>query len=535
LLQSQAARKSNNKSGDTDELKEFSGGSIMFGTLENHNDIADFSVKYGFHDDYDRNRDESKEAGDTDDLIQGRYSAYGGQFKIFKVSTPLLKTGSKIEFNYLRGDQRKYMVPCPCCHEMIEILWKPEQGGGMVWEKDNHDLLITSSVGYVCQLCAGYFKDNKKVHMLENGLWVPTAEPKRPGDYSYHISSLYSPPGMVRWDEYVQVWLDAHPKGGRIESKYQTFRNTVEGFTYEDEGIQLNATEIQKNIRGYEVGTVPEKQSIRDGNGKIVLLTLGSDLNGIENDVRLDWEVLAHAESGATYSVAHGSIGTWQRGDADNNERQKWDSKDNAQLCVWPELDKLIAQPWQGDNGLLFEIAFAGVDTGFHTNDVYSYLERTPNFQKVIGIRGSKEKQFIRRDINTKLFVIGTSRRDEYFVQVGYIKDDIASYMQLQWDKGCDQPTNFMNFPQPSGGKYTYRNYFSHFESEQRKYVTAKDGTLSFKWDKITSASVNHMWDCRVYNMALREIFVKQIGDHLKEKVFLWPDFVGYVNEVRNS
>ena len=530
LIESQSHR--NNKSGDTDEKKEFLNGSIMFGTLENHNDIADFSVKVGFHDDYDRNKSVSNEAGATDDLLQGRYNSYSTSHKIFKISTPKTKKNSQIEPAFLRGDQRKYLIPCTECHEHIELLWSHDSGGGMHFETKN-GLLIPSSVGYICPLCGGFFTDMRKGQQLIDGFWKPTAEPKRKGDYSYHINCLYSPSWMVSWAEYVSQYLDANPENqDRNEAKHQTFQNVVLGLTYEEDADQLSSLAIQKNIGGYEPGIVPENLSIRDGNGKIVLLTLGSDLNGIENDVRLDWEIVAHSENGATYSVDHGSIGTFFRGDKENSDRIKWTAMNNGINCIWPELDKLISKAWQGDNELLYDIAIGGVDVSYSYTDVYQYLSSTPHFRKMVGLRGSKEKEYLRRDVNTKLFQLGASRKDEYLIQVGYFKDDLSVYMNLRRQPGHDQPANFMNFPEPSGGRYTYPSYFEHYESEQRQYVTAKNGTVAFRWEKKNSKVNNHFWDCRVYNLALREIFISIIGSQLGEKVFIWSDFVGYVNKL---
>ena len=74
--------------------------------------------------------------------------------------------------------------------------------------------------------------------------------------------------------------------------------------------------------------TIPEKLSVKDGNGQVVLITLASDLNGKMDDARLDYEVVAWTESGANYSIDHGSIGTFipnqtQR-QKDKDDREHW-------------------------------------------------------------------------------------------------------------------------------------------------------------------------------------------------------------------
>ena len=46
--------------------------------------------------------------------------------------------------------------------------------------------------------------------------------------------------------------------------------------------------------------------SENDGNGAIVFVTLGADMNGKPDDARLDYEIVAWSESGASYSINHG-------------------------------------------------------------------------------------------------------------------------------------------------------------------------------------------------------------------------------------
>jgi hypothetical protein len=74
---------------------------------------------------------------------------------------------------------------------------------------------------------------------------------------------------------------------------------------------------MTNNVRSYDIGVVPDVTCKNDGNGRIVLLTLACDLGGVmetnNEDVRLDWELIAHASNGQTYSVNHGSIGTFKR------------------------------------------------------------------------------------------------------------------------------------------------------------------------------------------------------------------------------
>jgi phage terminase large subunit GpA-like protein len=553
-IKPQVKRNRMNKSGDTNTKKDFSGGFINITTPNNHKEWRDVSLKYGFIDDFEAAKTASKESGSTRKLIEGRFAAYKDTHKIFYISTPERKSTSNIEPAYLLGDQRKYLIPCPCCGAFIELRWNiPEgigtiwqdampEGAGVVWKLDGKNQLIESSVGYVCQECGGFFKDNDKQRLLNEGYWQPTAEPKRRGFYSYHISSLYAPAGMYDWKHYVLNYLEACPPGQpRNEMEYMTFLNTCLGVTYEGEAEQPKATQISGNTRRYRIGSIPEKQSIADGNGRIVLVTMGSDMNGTEDDARLDWEVVAWAETGASYSVAHGSIGTFiprENTRVEKTDREKWTYQHGKPNSVWSELDKIMRHAWPSDTTptTYYKINMPAIDCGHLSELIWPYIDwtigRYPE-NPCVGVRGNKEEKYKIEGTNVKLYEVGKSRNDVYYLQVGHFKDMLSNYMKLQWKEGeGPQPPNFMNFPRPDEGLYEFDNYFSHYEAEERKIVEDAKGGRLFRWVKRNSAVQNHLFDCRIYAMAMKEIIVAELGKKVKPKDqegFTWADFVTYV------
>ena len=99
--------------------------------------------------------------------------------------------------------------------------------------------------------------------------------------------------------------------------------------------------------------------------------------------------------------------------------------------------------------------------------------------------------------------------------------------------KGTDgsQPEGFMNFPQPTDGKYTMKSFFIHYEGEKRTEEIKNEEVVGFSWQKKTSQSLNHFWDVRVYNIAAREIYldlIKQADPRIKN--LTWNDFVDLIN-----
>jgi phage terminase large subunit GpA-like protein len=536
LIRSSAQRSRNTKSGDTDKMKEFLGGYLKLDHASSSDIWRQEDYKYGFLDDYEALKGITKD-GSLRELIMKRFTAYANTRKIFYISSPANKTGSNIYEVYKLGDQRKFMVPCPCCGTFIELRWsiKNRDGDicGMTWELDDEDRLIPDSVGYRCQECYNIFTDSGKSEYVNKGYWEPTAKPYKPSFFSYHMSSLYSPHGMTGWTDYVYQFLEANPPmQPRNEGKHQTFVNLNLGWPYEGATEAPKASDLQNNTRSYPHGVIPEALSIRDGNGRIVLLTIACDLNGVVDDARLDYEIVAWSENESSYSVTHGSIGTFiprENTLKNKQDRERWTYEHNRPNSVWPELTKIMTAWYPTDKGKRRRIAIGGIDVGHYDDYAYRFIDKNPPIL-LVGLKGEKEHSFVKLGRDVPNFKLGT-RPGLHMVQVNQVKDHIAEQMRLRWNPGTDdtQPIGFMNYPEPSDGKYLYKNFFSHYESEHR-IAQLKDGNvLASMWQKKTSVSQNHFWDVRVYNFVLKDIIVHILAKFFKRKDYTWSDFVLWI------
>lgn len=529
-IKPQVQRKRAQKSGDTNTKKEFAGGYIHIGSANNHKDIRDVSLKYGLFDDFESVKSKSKESGSTRKLLEQRFAAYEDSHKICYCSTPELDESSNIKEAYLLGDQRKYFIPCPCCGVMIDWHWTITKGditGGITWKLDEKGKVIPNSVGYICQECGGFFDDKNKNELLNLGEWQPTCEPSKPGYYSYHISSLYAPIGMYGWEHYVNDWIEANPVGQpRKEDLYKTFVNVVLGETYVTPAEELSATELQMNIRDYEIGVIPERMSENDGNGAIVFVTLGADMNGKPDDARLDYEIVAWSESGASYSINHGSIGTFVPREGQNGiDRERWTYQHGMERSVWTELDRIISEPIPTDSGNLMQIMTSGIDCGYLRDYAYQYID-SKDFT-IVGLKGKDTDKYTMNLRDAKSFKQSLEKPNLYMVETNLTKDRLASKMRLKWsDKmNVQQPSGFMNFPTPSGGKYLFNNYFSHYEAEHR----ILDKTNTFKWEKKNDVVQNHLFDCRLYAGVVGEIMVARVFKELKIVNGTWKNYCAIV------
>lgn len=542
LIRSTTKRAKSQKTGDTNTYKEFPGGKLWSGSAGNHKLLRQRSARYIFVDDYEAAKSSSKEAGDTQRMIEQRAAAYYSKMKIYFISSPELKEGSNIESAYLQGDQRKFHVSCPCCKEWVVLEWSPEtelhKKTGITWDQDEDGNLVAGSVGYICPKCGDFFSDKNKFDLINNGKWIPTAEPAEPDFYSYQIPSLYSMAGSFNWEYYVRQWLIANPPAGQQnEEKHKAFLNLVLGQTYEAKTKDPKATKIQQNIRDYDVGEVPESMSEADGNGKIIILTCAADLNGKEDDARLDYEIVAWSESGASYSVDQGSIGTFvprENSIKHKVERERWSYKHGVSNSVWTEFEKVISQIYETDTGVKKKIAVTVLDCGYFTQLAYEFLDLQKNTSNnVIGARGNPREKWFVDGMDRRKFQPGKERNDYYVLETNKYKDQLADYMELDWDWRSEdtQPPNFMNFPTPRDGKYTYRDYFSHFESEKRQVKTEKSGTIKYKWDKVNSVAQNHFWDDRVYNIFARDQFCYEVSREMKVKTMSWAEVVEMIKK----
>ena len=123
----------------------------------------------------------------------------------YKFSTPTLSTMGIWDY-FLKGDQRRYFVPCPHCAKKIVLAWSKQfsvfQFRGdeayIKWddsarkEDGSWDLNeVVRSAHLVCPHCQGKILDRHKPQMNKLGKWIATAT-GAPGFVSWHLPSLYS-------------------------------------------------------------------------------------------------------------------------------------------------------------------------------------------------------------------------------------------------------------------------------------------------------------------------------------------------------
>ena len=485
----------------------------------------------------------SKKEGSIFDLVMARTKSYADTRRLAFLSSPTTKGISNIEGVYNMGDKRKWNWECPHCKTYIPILWRidREDGtfGGIKWELDENDELIENSVHYECQSCRGRIDYKMKYPLNLTGKWVPTAVPKKSTYRSYSFNALCNPPGFESWVDLVRYWMEACPKGQPVNiEKLKVFTNTQLGELWEDRGTSPRMTALMSNVRSYDVGVIPDKTCAEDGNGKIALITLVCDLGGVMDlvnnieDVRLDWEIVAHSTNGQTYSIDHGSIGTFKRSKQTSkkerekdSDRERWTFKEGVPNSVWPVFKEQIYRSLVNESGEYCDIDLTIVDTGHFTKLSYNFIQSITD-RNIYGVKGKGiEESFTKIGGNTSLIKHSNENKGLlYILDVNTLKDNLSSNMALTEGTDGTQPRGFMNFPQPSDGKYNKNNFFDHYESEHRVPEIKNGVEVGFVWKK--KRENNHFWDVAVYTLASREIFIADWKlYHPKDRDLTWERY----------
>ena len=272
--------------------------------------------------------------GDPIKLGRNRADYYWDR-KIGLGGTPIFK-GGKTEEWFLRGDQRRFYVPCPFCQAMQVLRWEQ-----MIREGEN-------AGRYECENCAEPIPHSKKRWMVERGEWRATAKSQQPGLVSFHIWAAYSYSPAADWGVLVREHaeaLQAMQKGD--PDAMQTFHNTVLGEPWEDTiTTKLTGDELEKRRadvsagNGYADGVVP------DG---VLMITAGVDRQG---------------GGGTTDERLVVTIWGWGRGEEGWHLGHFEIDGDPEHADTLNQLDAVAGTQWRRQDGTELRMKIGGIDDG---------------------------------------------------------------------------------------------------------------------------------------------------------------------------
>lgn len=341
----------NRDSKNTINMKEFEGGVLMMVGSNSPSNLASTPAAKILLDEVDRMPKSSGGEGSPIDLARARARTFSDR-KIFMISTPVLEGESMISEEFEDGDCKYYNVPCLHCDELFVIDWR--------LITYNEDL---TEVRCACPHCGGLHEDKDKTIMLkEEGFggrakWIATRVPKNKRKTSYHLSALYSPPGMYSWTEVVIDFLKAEGN----ETKMQTFVNTVLGETYKVTAEVPDQDALYDRREQYEA-EVP---------AGVYFLTMGVDT---QND-RLEYVIRGWGKERENWVIKYGVL-----------------TGDTAADEVWGELSAVVNSELLCYDGAYMGIRQTAIDSGGHrTQKVYDFAKKH-GYSKVVPVRGLPQR-----------------------------------------------------------------------------------------------------------------------------------------------
>jgi phage terminase large subunit GpA-like protein len=198
---------------DKDKLthleQHFDRSTLTFVGSNSAANLASRPVRVLVADEVDKFAQASETEADALDLAEQRLKAFSSS-KLFLTSTPTTTEG-RIWQRFLRGDQRRYYLPCPHCKAPIRLEWRQVKWDETAkLENGKWDFgRVRASARYECQLCKGAMTDAQKVAGLRHGQWIPENKGALPGVRSYHLSSLYSPDRKCTWGHLAVQFIES--------------------------------------------------------------------------------------------------------------------------------------------------------------------------------------------------------------------------------------------------------------------------------------------------------------------------------------
>lgn len=269
-------------------------------------------------------------------MLNGRTSAFPATYKRLYVSTPQLKSTSRIEHLWDQSDQRRYLVPCPHCGHEQALQW-----AALHWsEHANAD--HRRQVWLACESCGGVIEERHKTSMIAAGRWVP----QRPGARirGYHLNCLYYAIGLgPRWADLVEEWLDAQGDPARLK----TFINDRLAEAWEDASTRrVKANIVAERAEPYPLRTAPPG---------VVRITAGVDTQ----DNRLAVQIVGWGRGRAWWVLDYVEL-----------------NGDPAQDAVWAALTDLLNRPIAHASGATLSVEAVLIDAGGHRTEAVKAYAR---------------------------------------------------------------------------------------------------------------------------------------------------------------
>jgi phage terminase large subunit GpA-like protein len=335
---------------NTRTFKDFAGGQLFMEHAGTASRLKMTTVRTVIADELDEFAANLLSGDDPVEMLNGRTSAFPSTYKRLYISSPQLRSTSRIYYLWERSDQRRYHVACPHCAEAEPMTW-----GALRWET-HRPIGRPRHAWLVCSACGGEIEERHKTDMIAQGAWVPgkPGEPRR----GYHINGLYYQFGLgPRWADLVEMWLDAQGDPARLK----TFINDRLAEPWEDKATA--------NVRHNIVAERAEPYALRHAPEGVLRVTAGVDTQ----DDRLEVQIVGWGRGLAFWVLDYVVI----PGDPDSDATRA-------------ALTELLNRPLQHANGATLPVEAVSADIFGHRTEAMKHWVRTRTVRRPMASFGAK-------------------------------------------------------------------------------------------------------------------------------------------------
>lgn len=422
--------------------KNFTGGTLAIIGANSPSQLASRPIRLLMFDEVDR-YEETKE-GDSIDLATRRTATFVNR-KIVTVSTPNIQGDSRIEKDYLAGNQSVLEVKCHHCGEYFEMMWDY-----MKWDKDESGNHLPYTAGMECPHCKQRNEQKFKNNQILNSRWSATAKSEIDGHVSFKMGSWVSP--FVTYQDIVDDFLKSKRNG---DSALRVHVNTFHGEPWEEQGRKIDMHSLMERARNYT----------DDDHDSYHIVTVGMDMQ----DNRAEFEVVGWNRRKQSWSLGYEVV------HGDPNFVQ-----------FWKDVDSRLAK---------YHFDALAVDTGgHHTKQVYRWIYNHKG-QRFYAIKGRGGDGVPVTNKPTKATAAKNATIDLYTLGTNAIKHLIVEMLQ----KENESENGYANF-----NKSLDNEYFLQLTAEKEIKKRSLNGRVKTEWKKIRER--NEAFDCRCYSYAAVEI-----------------------------
>ncbi|AUN95414.1 phage terminase large subunit family protein [Pseudazoarcus pumilus] len=403
-LVSTASRDASN----TRTFKDFAGGQLYMEHAGSPQRLKQTSVRHLIVDELDEFAGSLTTGDDPVDMLEGRTSAFPGNYKRLFISTPGLLGVSRTHAKYLKSDRRRYHVPCPHCGHRQPLEWS-----GLHWDRTPEG--VVTHAWYVCQDCGAMIDEHHKTAMIAAGQWVPeNPEAKTRG---YHINCLYYQLGLgPRWADLAEMWIAAQSDPARLK----TFVNDRLAEPWEDPAMRaVKHNLIADRAEAYPLRTAPEG---------VLAITAGVDTQ----DNRLAVHVVGWGRGMSAWTIDYIEL-----------------PGDPAEEAVWTALTDLLNRPIQHVRGGLLRVEAVAIDAGGHRTEAVKAFVRRRVVHRPMAIFGAVPNNAPVLSRPKAQDVTWSGRTDKRGVMIWHVGTVAIKHMlfsRLSTDADKDQQARLVHF-----------------------------------------------------------------------------------------